>query len=184
MASCPKISRRNVNAFSTSVSPSVIQDVAPFPLHVSPTSVNPINNDQQYPPPRQNQLLLGCFLNYGPKQIPLSAFIDSGADSSFMDLSFAQRIQVPLIELSTPISLEVAHGEAVGLIRFRTVPLQLHIGDHIETISFFVTALAHDVLLGFTWMEKHDPKIVWSKNLVTFDSSFCHSNAHPIPPKY
>ena len=78
-----------------------------------------------------------------------------------MDLFFAQRIQVPLVELSVPIALEVANGEAVGLIRFRTIPLQLHIGDHIETISFFVTELAHDVLLGFTWMEKHDPTIIY-----------------------
>ena len=89
MSSCPKVVHRNVNqsaALGTPLVPSVpVPGVAPYPLHVSPASVNPINDVPNYPPPRQNQLLLGCFLNYGPRQIPFSAFIDSGADSSFMD---------------------------------------------------------------------------------------------------
>lgn len=94
-----------------------------------------------------------------------------------MDEGFAISCGFSLVRLKRKIAVRFADGLAAkeGQITQETVPLQLHVGDHVETISFLITRLAYPIILGFTWLEKHNPVIDWDKKSVTFCSKYCLS---------
>ena len=53
----------------------------------------------------------------------------------------------------------------------------MKIGDHLETISFFVTKLKYPIVLGLPWHRLHNPTI----NFETLDVSFnCHDSDFTI----
>ncbi|KAH9263641.1 hypothetical protein BASA83_012950 [Batrachochytrium salamandrivorans] len=52
-------------------------------------------------------------------------------------------------------------GISSSSLTHRTVPLQLHIGNHVETATFYVTDLFHGFILGYSWLERHNPRINW-----------------------
>ncbi|KAH6584021.1 hypothetical protein BASA61_007784 [Batrachochytrium salamandrivorans] len=93
-----------------------------------------------------------------------------------MDSKLAEELKVPLTKLLIPIMLRLADGDSSSTLTHRTVPLQLHIGKHVETVSFYVTSLCHGLLLGYSWLEKHNPRINWVSRMVDFDSSYCLEN--------
>ncbi|KAH6594869.1 hypothetical protein BASA50_006263 [Batrachochytrium salamandrivorans] len=93
-----------------------------------------------------------------------------------MDSKLAADLQIPLLELSTPITLRLADGDSSSSLTHRTVPLQLHIGKHVETATFYVTDLCHGFILGYSWLERHGPRINWVSRMVEFDSPFCLEN--------
>ncbi|KAH9245829.1 hypothetical protein BASA81_016666 [Batrachochytrium salamandrivorans] len=78
-----------------------------------------------------------------------------------MDSKLAADLQIPLLELSTPITLRLADGDSSSCLTHRTVPLQLHIEKHVETATFYVTELCHGFILGYSWLERHGPRINW-----------------------
>ncbi|KAH9263410.1 hypothetical protein BASA83_013199 [Batrachochytrium salamandrivorans] len=82
------------------------------------------------------KLLLPGTLRLGPLSHVDTFFVDCGADDLFMDSKLAAELQIPLLELSTPITLRLADGIPL-LLDSRTVPLQLHIGKHVETATFY-----------------------------------------------
>ncbi|KAH6589392.1 hypothetical protein BASA50_010045 [Batrachochytrium salamandrivorans] len=87
-------------------------------------------------------------------------FIDCGADDVFMDAELATRLNIPLVKIPVPIKLRLADGDSSSMITHRTLPLQLHIGRHVETIGFYVTSLCHGIILGYSWLERHNPKSI------------------------
>ncbi|KAH9264247.1 hypothetical protein BASA83_012261 [Batrachochytrium salamandrivorans] len=93
-----------------------------------------------------------------------------------MDSKLAAELQIPLLELSTPITLRLADGDSSSSLTHRTVPLQLHIGKHVETATFYVTDLCHGFILGYSWLERHNPRINWVSRMVEFDSPYCLEN--------
>ncbi|KAH9271973.1 hypothetical protein BASA83_005818 [Batrachochytrium salamandrivorans] len=93
-----------------------------------------------------------------------------------MDSKLAADLQIPLLELSTPITLRLADGDSSSSLTHRTVPLQLHIGKHVETATFYVTDLCHGFILGYSWLERHNPRINWVSRMVEFDSPYCLEN--------
>ncbi|KAH9263035.1 hypothetical protein BASA83_013648 [Batrachochytrium salamandrivorans] len=97
-----------------------------------------------------------------------------------MDSKLAADLQIPLLELSTPIMLRLADGDSSSCLTHRTVPLQLHIGTHVETVTFYVTDLCHRVILGYSWLERHNPRINWASQMVEFDSPFCLENCRVV----
>ena len=60
------------------------------------------------------------------------------------------------------------------------VKLQLGIDAHSEHGSFLVTQLGHyPVVLGVKWLQIHDPFVSWSRNTLTFSSSYCAAECLP-----
>ncbi|KAH9263478.1 hypothetical protein BASA83_013110, partial [Batrachochytrium salamandrivorans] len=123
-----------------------------------------------------NKLLLPGTLRIGPSThvdtsswtvVPIDLFVDS---------KLAADLHIPLVKLSTPIQLRLADGDSSSVISHRTVPLQLHIGSHVETASFYVTNLCHGIILGYSWLERHNPRVNWVSRLVDFDSPYCMEN--------
>ncbi|KAH9275224.1 hypothetical protein BASA83_002455 [Batrachochytrium salamandrivorans] len=41
---------------------------------------------------------------------------------------------------------------------------------------FYVTDLCHGFILGYSWLERHNPRINWVSRMVEFDSSYCLEN--------
>ncbi|KAH9267207.1 hypothetical protein BASA83_010123 [Batrachochytrium salamandrivorans] len=117
-----------------------------------------------------NKLLLPGTLRIGPSTHVDTFFVDCGADDLFVDSKLAADLHIPLVKLSTPIQLRLADGDSSSVISHRTVPLQLHIGSHVETASFYVTNLCHGIILGYSWLERHNPRVNWVSRLVDFDS--------------
>ena len=70
-----------------------------------------------------------------------------------------------------------------GMVVSKTVPLRLTIDDHSETTQFFVTKLNHQVILGITWLQKHNPLIDWTECSMDFVSSCCKEQCLRNPAK-
>ncbi|KAH9258758.1 hypothetical protein BASA81_002821 [Batrachochytrium salamandrivorans] len=88
----------------------------------------------------------------------------------------ATRLNIPLVKIPVPIKLRLADGDSSSMITHRTLPLQLHIGRHVETIGFYVTSLCHGIILGYSWLERHNPQVNWESRMVDFGSNYCLEN--------
>ncbi|KAH9263222.1 hypothetical protein BASA83_013436 [Batrachochytrium salamandrivorans] len=90
--------------------------------------------------------------------------------------SWRTRLKIPLVKIPVPIKLRLADGDSSSMITHRTLPLQLHIGRHVETIGFYVTSLCHGIILGYSWLERHNPQVNWESRMVDFGSNYCLEN--------
>jgi hypothetical protein len=92
-----------------------------------------------------------------------AALLDSGATGLFMNLEFVKRKQLTTKPLSRPIpvyNVDRSLNEAGSISEVVKVVLQYR--DHSERATFAVTSLGkHDVILGLTWLCKHNPEIDW-----------------------
>ena len=108
--------------------------------------------------------------------------LDSGATSQFMDTSFAQSQGFKLRRKKEPEDLVVVDGSfsSAGPLQFET-DVQLLIDQHLETVTFQVTKIGHyPMILGKSWLKRHNPQIDWAKNIVTFSSGFCQAHCLPV----
>lgn len=65
-----------------------------------------------------------------------------------------------------------------------TVSLRLKFDGHNETVKFFLTNLGkYELILGRTWVKKHNPSVDWSKDTVSFNSIYCEENSF-LPETY
>jgi hypothetical protein len=102
--------------------------------------------------------------------------VDSGAMASFIDVSFAQSLKLPLTPKSSPVNVVAFNGHPSGTIHFEC-SLTLCVGHHSEIITFDVTTLGHfPIILGMPWLKLHDPSLVWSKRQLFFNSDYCLSH--------
>jgi hypothetical protein len=109
--------------------------------------------------------------------------IDSGASGyAFINETFTQSHSLPLQPLRYPRRLDVADGSPTssGSIT-HLAELRLSVANHHESVPCFVTKLGHyPIILGKTWLSRHNPKIDWDLNTVTFNSDHCcHSCTAP-----
>ncbi|KAH6585064.1 hypothetical protein BASA61_007136 [Batrachochytrium salamandrivorans] len=112
-----------ISTLSNVLNPNHLQ---PFDPYLSISSLSSLN-----------KLLLPGTLRIGPSTFVNTFFVDCGADDLFMDSKLASDLHIPLLKLSTPIKLRLADGDSSSLLTHRTAPLQLHIGKHVETTSFY-----------------------------------------------
>ncbi|KAH6589502.1 hypothetical protein BASA50_009995 [Batrachochytrium salamandrivorans] len=122
----------------------------------------------------RNKLLLPGTLRLGSISYVNTLFVDCGADDLFMDSKLAQDLKFPLVKLPNPIKLRLADGDSSSVITHRTVPLQLHIGNHVETVSFYVTSLCH----ATSKSEEDVPKEILSEFAGVFEKDL----ADVLPP--
>ena len=100
----------------------------------------------------------------------------------FIDLDFANKSNLPLTLKPKPETLSVVDGREAESQFTNTCTLNLTVDQHLETLTFQVTKLAGwDMILGKTWLKRHNPVIDWTKNTVTFGSGYCQ--AHCLPTR-
>ncbi len=113
------------------------------------------------------------------KNIPqVSALVDSGATSSFIDQTFVAQHNIPVVKKSTLILVEVIDGRSIafGAITHETTPPELCIGKHTEKIVLnIISTPHHPIILGLPWLEAHNPIIDWQSRTLTFNAQQCTS---------
>lgn len=109
--------------------------------------------------------------------------LDSGATAgAFIDLSFAQRHNIPLLPLSTPRRLTTVDGSlSVAGNVTHYAELDLKIGPHLDSRQRFYATELHerDVILGHSWLVKHNPDINWATRTLQFNKVFCRRHCMP-----
>ncbi len=106
--------------------------------------------------------LLNTYILWNYQSHPLKAFIDSGAAGNFMYLEVARHLRVPLTNLDDPLTITALDGRPLGSgeVSLRTIPLYLRVGNHLETIQFYVIKSPEfPLILGFPWLVLHNSQI-------------------------
>jgi hypothetical protein len=97
-----------------------------------------------------------------------SALVDCGATGEFIDSNFVQKHKLQAHTLDKPIPVYNVDGSRNegGSIR-EQVELIVRLGDHSERVTFLVCSLGKtDMILGFTWLQHHNPDINWTSGAV------------------
>ncbi|TWW68233.1 hypothetical protein D4764_19G0000310 [Takifugu flavidus] len=78
--------------------------------------------------------------------------------------------------ISRRVPLHEPDGHILGSITHRTSPVQLLIsGNHHETIQFHILDFLNPpLILGYPWLQLHNPHIDWSTRAIREWSSSCH----------
>ena len=139
------------------------------------------------PPSSDPNKLFPASLAWGLESLEVGALLDSGADECLIDVSLARQFRIPLEPLDTVLSAQVLDGRSLGKITHRTIPLSLTIsGNHVESLQFYVLhAPTAPLVLGHTWLDRHDPHVSWSSGRILGWSEACHANclrSAPSPP--
>ncbi len=105
----------------------------------------------------------------------VGALIDSGAEGDFMDSGLARRLGLPSVALADPILARTLCGTLLTRITHATKFVTLTLsGNHAEEICFLlIHSPTAPVVLGHTWLAKHNPHIDWALNSVLGWISFC-----------
>ena len=106
----------------------------------------------------------------------VSALIDSGASTlAIISQDFVNRHSIPLENLDGHVLVKTADGSPLGTgyITHRTAPMKMKIVDHEEMLQFLVLPIPHvDIILGHSWLQKHNPRIDWRNSTIHFDTLF------------
>ena len=109
-------------------------------------------------------------------RISTHALVDCGASGyAFIDKEFARDHNLPLFKLKTLCCLEVIDGKPIesGTITYMT-KVRMAVKGYEEHIPMFITKLGHySIVLGLSWLRRHDVHIGFARNTLTFDSKFC-----------
>uniref|UniRef100_A0A3P9LGA0 Gypsy retrotransposon integrase-like protein 1 n=1 Tax=Oryzias latipes TaxID=8090 RepID=A0A3P9LGA0_ORYLA len=108
----------------------------------------------------------------------LEALIDSGAEHSLIDQRFVQELSLPVEPLANPVKAAGLGGKKLTRITKRTGPvLLLTSGNHREYLQFFITHCPQTpIILGFSWLQIHNPHIDWSSPRIANWSTYCLAN--------
>ncbi|KAL0175452.1 hypothetical protein M9458_027782, partial [Cirrhinus mrigala] len=118
--------------------------------------------------------------------IETTALIDSGAGGNFIDKDFVRSNQLPTLSCVSPVSVAALDGRPLGpgRIDHTTIDLILRLEPgHQETIRFFIIPSPQSpIILGFPWLNRHEPTISWAGGIITHWSPYCQQHCiHPVP---
>ena len=100
----------------------------------------------------------------------IPALLDSGANATFIDKAIAERLGLTLEVLTNPIHVFNVDGSrnSAGDV-MHAVNLTVGFLGHREELHAKVTNLGkNSLILGYTWLKKHNPSIDWEKGTVKF----------------
>jgi Retroviral aspartyl protease len=106
------------------------------------------------------------------------ALVDYGATGQITDHVYVEQNRLTTQKLRRPIpvfNVERSPNEAGSIMEI--VNAVLHYDGHNERTSFAVTSLGkQDIILGFTWLQEHNPEINWQTRKVLM--SRCPDKCH------
>jgi hypothetical protein len=114
-------------------------------------------------------------------RIEAVVMIDSGASTQFIDYDFCIEKDIKLHKKEVPGIVTMIDGRpnVSGTVDFEAI-VDLSIDNHKETISFSVIKLTkYPLILGKSWLKRHNPAIDWPTNNVHFNSKYCILNCLP-----
>ncbi|KAG9227893.1 hypothetical protein CCMSSC00406_0009150 [Pleurotus cornucopiae] len=89
--------------------------------------------------------------------------LDCGASDSFIDQGFVKKNNIKTKKLANPAVIRNADGMSNNAGRVtEKVEIRMMFRGHLEVMVLYVTNLGNvDVILGLTWLKKHNPEIDW-----------------------
>ncbi|KAK2897100.1 hypothetical protein Q8A73_013480 [Channa argus] len=142
-----------------------------------------------FPDNPQTRLTVSTTLSYQSVSLPLLALVDSGAEHSLLDASLAKQWSLPLIPLDQPLKVRTLDESVVTEISHKAAPLHLLVsGNHQEDMSFFLMhSPDNPLVLGYSWLRKHNPHIDWFSNKIIGWGIPCHNScllSAPFPGRH
>ena len=110
----------------------------------------------------------------------IPTLLDSGANATFINKAVAERLGLTLEALANPIRIFNVDGSCnlAGDIT-HAVNLTVDFLGHREELRAKVTNLGkNSLILGYTWLKKHNPSIDWEKGTVKFHR--CPHSCHML----
>ena len=101
----------------------------------------------------------------------IPTLLDSGANATFIDKAVAERLGLMLEALANPICVFNVDGScnSAGDVT-HAVDITVDFLRHREELHAEVTNLGkNSLILGYTWLKKHNPSIDWEKGTVKFN---------------
>ena len=103
--------------------------------------------------------------------------IDSGATMNLISKKWAKSHGLPITIKHYPYKLRVADGTLIsqeaGEVRKEVKRASMRIGRHHEMITLDVINTDHNIILGKSWLMRHNPKIDWRTNQVNMTNCKC-----------
>ena len=106
--------------------------------------------------------------------------LDSGANTTFIDKAVAEWMGLTLEALTNPIQVFNMDGSrnSAGDVT-HAINITVDFLGHREELHTKVTNLGkNSLILGYTWLKKHNPAIDWEKGTVKFN--WCPSSCHML----
>ena len=114
-------------------------------------------------------------LQFGSITLQTMALLDSWAKFCFMDILFTRTQGIPVVRNTILIPVEVIDGQSLssGAIKETTIPLILRVWCHYEEVVFnLIASPRHPIILGLSWLEKHNPIVDWRTRSIEFCSIY------------
>ena len=118
---------------------------------------------------------IGVAVRHSQDYTVIPALLDSGANATFVDILVVKRLGLPLEPLANPIRIFNVDGtrNLVGDVT-HTTTLTMEYHGHWEELHAEVTNLGKNLLiLGYTWLKKHNPVIDWQTGTMKFSHYPC-----------
>ncbi len=109
----------------------------------------------------KREILMDVTIQTAENTIKTRALLDSGANDTFVDMKWAKENGLPLRRLPRPIPVFNVDGtkNQSGDITHAT-EFTMNYNGHTELVQVEVTNLGRtSVIIGFTWLVKHNPTI-------------------------
>ena len=132
-------------------------------------------------------MVVSCTLSYNEILINTHALIDTGATGyAFMDKDFVSTHNIPTLELKKQRTIELIDGRTISSGKVTHLAHStLKIKSHTELAPFLITKLQYPLVLGISWLQRHDVTLGFKKHTISFKSKFCKANCkgnnRPIP---
>jgi len=107
---------------------------------------------------------------WGNRSIEAKALVDSGTTTNFIHWNLVKWHKIPMEQLPQDIVVQNVNNtqNSLGSIHHK-VYLAMKINGHLEVTWFLITNIRTDeIILGHTWLWKHNPTINWRKSLLQF----------------
>lgn len=94
-----------------------------------------------------------------------------------MDVQLAKELGSPLTQLEPTNPASALNNQVFTYITHQTAPVKLvTCGNHNEQIPFFTfPSPDNPLILGYPWLQKHNPHIDWAGKKIASWSLFCLS---------
>ena len=115
-------------------------------------------------------MTLRFFVHSIAKRAEAVALIDSGATENFMNLKYAEWLQLPIKKMSEPRKLLNVDGteNKSGELRYYT-DLQVQTGTNHTNLRFYLTELGEQkAILGYPWFAAAQPRIDWKRGWIDY----------------
>ncbi|OMH84428.1 Retrotransposon-derived protein PEG10 [Zancudomyces culisetae] len=113
---------------------------------------------------------------------PVLALIDSGASANFICEKYLKELNLPTERLDRPVAVETIDGKPLSEtdIGYKAHRIKLTIGQHQEYTDLYPIRSQHaKIILGLSWLRKHNPSIDWPSLSIKIDSNFCKYRSLP-----